>query len=150
MANDCFYELRAKGSEANLKRLASILKYDDKEYALSRIFSAEICDETKDAISIFGDCAWSVYCCMCEGDSTYFNGGTPVFDNGAKRTTIDRLAKMLNLKIEIWSEECGIGFQEHYLINEEGEFLIDDCRDASFDEEDEIIGGFPNYMEFSF
>lgn len=65
-----------------------------------------------------------MYSCMFDGASTYQQK-----DTTGKGTTITALAKELNLDIEIFSEEPGCGFMEHFLINNCGELEINDCID---------------------
>lgn len=43
-------------------------------------------------------------------------------------TTLDKESKRLNLMIEVYSEECGEAFQEHYLFDN-GDTIIDECVD---------------------
>lgn len=67
-----------------------------------------------------------------------------VYDDQHEFSNILRESERLNLIIEIYSEEGGCGFQEHYLINfgveEEGE-----CRDWNDSYEDELDEEDPNY-----
>ena len=107
-------------------------------------------DENGDIIrTISGYCAWSVYSCMFEGRCTYYNDFMRDFGIryiGFFGTTIPKLSRLLNLDIEIFSEETGVCFQEHYrvtngniIINDEVHIIVD------FDEEtqeDNIQGGF--------
>ena len=93
-------------------------------------------DENGDIIrSIYGECAWSVYSCMFEGEHTYYNDFMRDFGIryiGFFGTTIPKLSRLLNLDIEIFSEETGVCFQEHYrvtngniIINDEVHIIVD-------------------------
>lgn len=107
-------------------------------------------DENGDIIrDISGYCAWSVYSCMFEGRCTYYNDFMRDFGIryiGFFGTTIPKLSRLLNLDIEIFSEETGVCFQEHYrvtngniIINDEVHIIVD------FDEETQEFntqGGF--------
>ena len=56
---------------------------------------------------------------------THFLYGTPV-----KLTSLPRLAKELDLTIEVFSEEPGMAFMEYYLITPKGveeDICIDKC-----------------------
>ena len=102
-----------------------------------------------------GYCAWSVYSCMFGTPHTYYDDFiTEKYGNkyiGFMGTTLPDESRRLNLKIELYSEEPGCGFMEHYLIDN-GEILIEDCVDYEevLDEEGleageiKIIGGFEN------
>ena len=66
-------------------------------------------DYNEDTIAvIIGDCAHSVYTCMCKGEHTYAND----FPEGS--TSLQEESKILNLEIECYSEEIGSEFMEHY------------------------------------
>lgn len=159
MANDCLFTMRVRSrSVADLKEFLE--RVESKSYRkswLSRIFDF-YAEDTKIengyfVCSAWGSCAWSVWSCMFEGESTYYSCANGE-NKKSKRTTINRLCKRFKVECEIFSEEYGVGFQEHYFINEKGEILINDCKDAfekeNNNEEYEIIGGFDNYLEFSF
>lgn len=122
-----------------------------------RVFEAYV-NRNKDepnASYIFGYCAWSVYSCMFGTPHTYYDDFiTEKYGNkyiGFIGTTLPDESRRLNLKIEVYSEEPGCGFMEHYLIDN-GEILIEDCVDYEevLDEEGietgeiKIIGGFEN------
>ena len=86
---------------------------------------------------IYVECAWSVYVCMFKGPNTYYNDRVGLYN---RAVSIDELSKIYGLNIEIWSEESGMCFQEHYyiingniIINEEfsskhGYIYIDDIN----------------------
>ena len=164
MANDCFYSLKAKGNAKDLTRLLNIPRNEDREYALSRIFSAELGKLKEDTILINGTVAWSVSSCMFDEEmfdeeiSYIAQYGSKFRDSETlKRTTIDRLAKLLHIKVEIWSEEYEVGFQEHYIVNEYGEIELNESRKAYKEEvgeegEDDyiVVGGFKNIYNYSF
>lgn len=122
MPNLCDYDMRVEGKKENIEKLQRIMKYEE-EVHMYRIFSADIYDLEKKnedtcVASICGDCAWSVYVCMMEGDVCYFQGEKD-------GTSLIKLSKELDLKIEIYSSESGIGFQEHYYI-EKGRCVIEE------------------------
>ena len=171
MANNCFYTMRVKGKKENVMEFHKRMEDYDAPNHLFRMFSADITDEWENnddtvTIEVLGDCAWSIEsCCRASG----YSGGTDLFAVNSKE---------LGLVIECYSDECGIGFQEHYLYDH-GECLADECVDwceyyyeedkyESFEEfkkeynlpedatEDDLndngcyeVGGFPYYCEFS-
>ena len=107
-------------------------------------------DENGDIIrTISGYCAWSVYSCMFEGRCTYYNDFMRDFGIryiGFFGTTIPKLSRLLNLDIEIFSEETGVCFQEHYRVTN-GNIIINDEVHITVDydeetQEDNIQGGF--------
>ena len=121
-----------------------------------RVFETYV-NRSKDELNasyISGYCAWSVYSCMFKGDYTYYNDFLKDYGNryiGFMGTTLPDESRRLNLKIEVYSEEPGLAFMEHFLIDN-GEILIEDCVDVEYEHildengeetgEYEIIGGF--------
>lgn len=120
MANNCFYNMRIKGAEKDVKEFIDILtyKHPDKLH-FARIFSAEIVQtDSRDNLyiaDICGDCAWSVYSCMCTGPMSYYMSHHKA-DSTLSNISIE--SKRLHLDIEIYSTEIGMGFAEHYLIKQ--------------------------------
>ncbi|MCY7865965.1 hypothetical protein P8918_12930 [Bacillus spizizenii] len=109
-------------------------------------------------VEIAGDCAWSVYSCMMEGPNTYSKDDFAEFNKNKQEieslkksnnlamkinyafeqekiesemlpSSLIRESRLLNLTIEVFSNEYGIGFQEHIVI-ENGDIVVDDCKDA--------------------
>ena len=143
MPNYCSYSMKVKGTPENVQEFVNIIQvnylYQEDgtcvdfktkepiERHLWRVFEADIFDdEIIDdirSVTITGCCAWSVYSCMCAGRSTYQN------DNPNKNgTTLENESARLNLSIEVFSEEPGCCFMEHYVyVN--GKEIIGDCVD---------------------
>lgn len=126
MANDCCYEMHVRSrTEEELKRFVNIMQYEDEEH-LHRIFDAVERYEGPFNVVIEGSCAWSVHCCMCDGEGSFYDAAKERITS--KSTTLKLLSKELHLEIEIFSEEPGMGFMEHYkFIN--GEQTIDEVAD---------------------
>lgn len=103
-----------------------------------RVFEAYV-DRSVDepnASYISGYCAWSVYSCMFKGDYTYYNDFLKDYGNryiGFMGTTLPDESRRLNLKVEVYSEESGCAFMEHFLIDN-GEILIEDCIDIEYED----------------
>lgn len=68
------------------------------------------------AVTINIEVAWSVHTCMFPGDFTYYNTFQIDHFNEHFGSNILIESKRLQLEIEIWSYESGMGFQEHYKI----------------------------------
>lgn len=146
MPNLCNYCMQVKGKSENVEEFIKIIQidyaYDENgncynpsdnnkpvERHLWRVFDAYVeNDEMSDDIRIVeisGDCAWSVKSCMCDGFGTYQSTNP----NG-HGTTLQQESKRLQLTIEVFSEECGMEFMEHFVFVN-GECIIDDCVDYS-------------------
>lgn len=144
MPNICSYCMQVKGKPENVEEFIKIIQTDyayDKngncynpsdhnkpvEKHFWRVFEANV--ESDDisydirTVEISGDCAWSVKSCMCDGLFTY------QYQNpNGHGTTLQKESERLQLAIEVFSEECGMGFMEHYVVVD-GNIIIDDCID---------------------
>lgn len=137
MPNYCNYEMKIKGSKDAIKRVLECLKAD-YNYTIGkpehkhffRVFDVYDDEEMEDngdgtfTQFVFGDCAWSVYSCMCSGDHTYFNDCKESFGENFMGTTL--LEQSKDCEIEVFSEEEGMEFSEHYIFKN-GKCLVDDC-----------------------
>lgn len=107
MANNCYYSMTVAGRKSDVKALIEQLQFKALPY-IGRVFECYESSELETIelpgcgsfikINLGGDCAWSV-------SSSMLRGGT----------LIDA-SIMRNLLIEIFSEESGIGFCEHYVL----------------------------------
>lgn len=136
MPNYCDYGMAVRGYKDNVEEFIRIIQadynYDTNEFTHNRHFFRvfeSIVEEDyityglERCVKIYGYCAWSVYSCMFPGPFTYY--GYTVDQNSslyesAKNikygTHILQESKRLNLQIEIFSAEPGMGFQEYYYI----------------------------------
>ena len=139
MANICEFDMMVRGKPEGVDTFYRYLTdYDNSPKYFARIFSAEIDSESVSvegikSAKIFGECAWSVYSCMCDGNFTYYNDSTD-----QKLTCLRWVTKELNLEVEIRSTESGMGFWEH-IHYKDGECLCEDCGDlpeSNFDMEE--------------
>ena len=125
MANDCYYEMKVKGSLNAIKRVIACLKADYNYTAgkpehkhFFRVFECydnEPEQVSKDTYECFisGYVAWSVYSCMCSGEHTYYNSLKESHPDTFMGT--DLIEQSKDCEIEIFSEEEGMEFSEHYL-----------------------------------
>lgn len=150
MANNCVYSLLVVGEKENVNEFISMMDYTHPQgICFARIFEAyeslrKLLPDGRTAALIEGDCAWSVYSCMMEGYGTYYSD-KEMRSGDPKLTTLTHESKRLGLDIEIFSEEPGIGFTEHYrIIN--GQILDYTCDDYSeyYYDSDE----FPDFQDF--
>lgn len=90
------------------------MKDYEEENHFHRIFNAYIDEEEEDYMEISGDCAWSIEsCCRAYG-----------YSNGIDLLSVN--SKELELNVEIYSQESGMAFEEHYLYKK-GECLVNEC-----------------------
>lgn len=122
MANNCLFDMRITGKEAAIKELIAMLSWQGefKEKGLGRVFSfdAEELEETAVpgifVVTGYGDCAWSVLTAMC--------------DYQERSRSLESESRRLELVVEVFSSEPGVGFQEHFLIDK-GNVIESECVD---------------------
>lgn len=121
MANNCDYNMRVRGTKENVYEFHKRMRDYDSPNHLFRMFAADIYDEFQNedgttTIDIGGYCAWSIEsCCRASG----YSNGVDLFEVNTRE---------LGLKLECWSNEEGMCFQEHYLYDN-GECQISDSVD---------------------
>lgn len=133
MSNDCFYQMKAVAkTKAVLEKLIDILNYNDKDYYVYRVKSAEAFDEIAKegdfyAVNIDGDVAWSC--------GYWFNDDRKVENihelknlPEATYTTLRQLCKKLGIGIEVYGKESGNCFQEYYHCDHNGK-VVEDSED---------------------
>lgn len=129
MPNYCDFKMKVRGYPESVNEFVKLIQadyshakggYGYKGRHLFRVFEADVVEETipnKRFVDVVlsGYCAWSVYCCMMEGPHTYLDA---IDDKDREHgTSLIKEAKTLNLAIEVYSDEPGMGFEEHYLIS---------------------------------
>lgn len=140
MPNYCDYSMCVKGTKENVEEFIKVIQadydYGTMEFShnrhLFRVFEAnydeveELCNNTFQVV-INGYCAWSVASCMFNNhDSSYYNSLKAQYPNNFRGTTLPIESERLNLDIEVYSEECGMCFQEHYIILK-GNVVCNEC-----------------------
>lgn len=139
MPNYCDYSMCVKGTKEGVEEFINVIKadydYNTKTFSydrhLFRVFAADY-DEVEEMLDgtyqiiINGYCAWSVASCMLENG--YYARIKDAYPNDFRGTTLMLESERLNLNIEVFSEECGCCFQEHYVIKQ-GILEVDECVD---------------------
>lgn len=121
MANVCQYLMKIVGAKPQVIELVEMLQWKGKyeNCGINRVYDAHVNEEgvIKEGFYyciVDGGCAWSVLTSMLiEGDASQ---------------VIDEATERLNLAIEIFSEECGLAFQEHFVIGK-GTIFVNECVD---------------------
>lgn len=158
MANNAAYDIKfVSKSRETLERLVRIMRYEDPEYFIYRVFSVEdepIVDEGNGyfSLTVYGDVAWSIHSWF-----DHIEVLNEKAENGAHYVSLDILAKRLDFGVEAFCEECGCEFQEWHRCDHNGN-TQEKCvewreiwQDEDGNELDEPIheGGLPDYGEFS-
>ena len=158
MANYCVYSMVAVSKDKSaLERLIKIMRYEDEEYYIYRCFSAvgNKIEENDGLYSVLidGDVAWS--CSKWFESTEDFND---ISKTNAHYISLDLLCEKLGIGIELFSEESGNCFQEHYLVKHDGEIVFNESVEWTrewYDENDNLLdepierGGFEYYLNFS-
>ena len=147
MANCCCYSMKVAGQKENVKEFIDVVQNDysydcegnyhgECDRHLSKVFVKKIvaCQENKEdecKKEILGHCAWSVYSAMTEG-GYYTSRYKKEYGQNSHATTLKLESENLQLKIEVFSEESGLGFREHYLYDN-GEAILEECIDECDD-----------------
>ena len=119
MANLCEFDMRIVGTRENVGELISLLKYEGKGKVkgFGRTYEVYVVNEWEENglsyADIAGDCAWSVLTSLIETASD---------ENLITET------KRLNLALEVYSNEPGFAFSEHFIIAR-GRKICDECAD---------------------
>lgn len=114
MANNCCWEMKIVGDK--------FYDFAERLETFGRVYEVEhMEDEPNEYMVLAGDCAWSI--------------NTAMIDYG-----LADLTKEYGVSLEVYSQEPGFGFEEHYLISN-GEIVINQCVDyheSFIDELDDI------------
>ena len=140
MPNLCSYAMKVVGQKEKIEEFIKVMQcnydyykmeFDFDRHIGGRVFDADVYEfkEIRDGVHmalISGSCAWSVHSCMFGGAHTYYEDLKSQYFESCRSTTVRKESDTLGLDIEIFSEESGCEFMEHYLIRK-GNIEIDDC-----------------------
>lgn len=129
MANICSFSMYVKGNRDDIEKFYNAMSQNGTIY-MGRGADAEIKYDDDEAF-IDGWCKWSIQSAMIDNaismrtnpDMWHF-GNTDV--GTLEFITLVEASKRWNLVIEVYSEEPGCCFQEHYIITN-GRFVCNEC-----------------------
>lgn len=133
MANECMFIMKVTGKVKGIRRVvnAAVAAYEDtpedpehfwRVHDFYLITPSKLNDEIH-SFEFGGACAWSVWSCMFDGPSTYQSQNP-----NSSGITLQQISKEEHLVIEVYSQEPGLCFSEHFLIVF-GEIIINDEAD---------------------
>ena len=159
MANICDFSMMVKGEKENIEQFIDMMQQkgtvwmgrgavihsqDMEETELCEIYRCQIDGETK----------WSIQSSMVSNAiSMRTEPDKWEFGDTDKTTltfvTLFEACEQLQLDMEVYSEECGCGFQEHYVFVD-GNLVAEECVDYTEEyneetEEYESSGGFDSW-----
>lgn len=151
MPNYCDYDIRIKGSPRAVQRMVWCLRQgysyaDGKKPAhkhFFRVFECHELDTEKNSDGtitkhLWGNCAWSVQSCMTDSPTSYYADVLKAHQNDFMGTCLAEQSRQCD--IEVFSEEMGMCFSEHYLYMK-GECMVDDTvqiAEAGYDDDGNI------------
>ena len=128
MANMCDFQMCVRGNCSNIEKFYDAMCQKGPIW-MGRGASAEIEFESEDRAFITGWCKWSIQSALIDNaesmrsnpDRWYFGDDKP-----SEFITLWEACKKWNVDMEVYAEECGCCFQEHFVCIE-GDIICDEC-----------------------
>lgn len=112
MANDCYFNMKIIGTKKHIDMFyAQIPAYTDKSLTTGGQYF-NVGDDEVVVAYIDGDCRRSILSSMIAPEPHF----------------LLKITQELDLKIEVFSAEAGMGFQEHYIIDR-SKTIVEECVD---------------------
>ena len=134
MANICGFSMLVRGNIDDIKRFCDAMSQNGNIY-MGRGADVEInLDGYDNCAYIDGWCKWSVQSAMVSNAIDMRNNPTRwAWSDGTDPTklefiTLFEACQKWNLDMEVYSEEAGCCFQEHYIVVN-GDLICDECVD---------------------
>lgn len=129
MANLCSFLMKARGNKGDIEQFHKALNQEGKIW-MGRGAETDLTFEEDGAAFMSGTCKWSVISALVdnaismrtEPDLWAFSSE----DKDLEFITLFEACKKWNLVLEVYSEECGLEFQEHFICNK-GEVICEEC-----------------------
>lgn len=158
MANICNFSMLVKGKKENIEQFINMMEQKGTVWMGrgANVYSQDMeeLENGKCRCQIDGDTKWSVQSSMVDNAiSMRTEPERWSFGNTDKTkltfVTMFEACNQLQLDMEVYSEECGVGFEEHFIFID-GELIIDECVDIveKYNEETmeyERYGGFGDW-----
>lgn len=131
MANICSFQMCVRGNHSNIEKFYDALSQKGKIW-MGRGAEAELKFESEDRAFIIGWCKWSVQSAlMDDAISMRTEPETWHHEPGEEEheyITLYEACKKWSLDMEVYSEEGGCCFQEHYVFVD-GDLICEECED---------------------
>lgn len=129
MANICDFVMHVRGKRENIEKFYDALTQNGKVY-MGRGAEAEIFFGDDSVAEISGWCKWSIVSALIDNAiSMRTEPNRWSFDddvNELEFITLVEACQRWNVDMEVYSEESGCCFQEHFMVIG-GELVIEDC-----------------------
>lgn len=131
MANLCSFLMKVRGNKEDIIQFHKALNQEGKIW-MGRGAETDLTFEDDGAAFMSGTCKWSVISALVDNAISMRTEPErwyhPPGEEEHEYITLFEACKKWNLIMEVYSEECGIGFQEHFICDK-GEVLCDECVD---------------------
>lgn len=131
MANICSFQMCVRGNCGNIEKFYDALSQKGSIY-MGRGAEAEIEFESEDRAMITGWCKWSIQSALIDNAESMRSNperwwwGDDVNPKTLEFITLWEACKKWNLDMEVYSEEGGCCFQEHYVFVD-GDIICEEC-----------------------
>ena len=131
MANICSFDMRVRGKHDDIEKFYNAMMQNGMIY-MGRGAEAQIEFEEDDYAAITGWCKWSVVSAMVDNAISMRTNpekwwwGDNIEPKSLEFITLWEACKRWNIIMEVYSEESGCQFQEHYLCDK-GDIICEDC-----------------------
>lgn len=134
MANLCSFKMRLRGERENIEKFHKAMMQEGDIW-MGRGADADIeYDDGQNTATIWGTCKWSVISALIDNaismraEPKMWNFGKDEW-NKLEFVTLWEACEKWQLDMEVYSEECGFEFQEHFGYINGGEITYDECVD---------------------
>lgn len=133
MANICSFLMKVRGHKENIIQFHKALTQDGKIW-MGRGAEADLEFEYEDFATLTGTCKWSIQSALIDDavsmrtNSRNWYFGEGLTSANFEFVTLYEACRRWNLIMEVYAEEGGCCFQEHFVCDK-GEVLCDDCVD---------------------
>lgn len=131
MANMCNFSMYVKGNHGDIEQFYNAMSQKGNVY-MGRGAEAEIIWDDDDVAVIDGWCKWSVISSLVDNavsmrsEPNKWAWSAEDKEKDLEFVTLFEACKKWNLVLEVYSEECGNEFQEHYICDK-GEVTCNEC-----------------------
>jgi hypothetical protein len=132
MANICSFSMKVVGDHKNIESFYKALTQEGKIY-MGRGADADIDYEDGHAM-IYGSCKWSIISALIDNaidmrtNPKGWYWGEDTDPSTLEFVTLYEACAKWQLDMEVYSEECGCQFQEHFICRK-GEVKLQECID---------------------
>lgn len=148
MANNCYVNIHAVAKyKKDLQYLRDLMRGKGKDGEYLNAYNGKLHTPFKREDGLYD----GIITAICSWNCTELYNGENEFgcSNDSKKTCLLEFCKKHHVGVECWAQEYGIGFQQHFVIDRNGNALVDleecDCEFDPEDQEEIVDGGFEDF-----